>query len=99
MKTKKPSDELSKLLGTGDREAQVTQVKRLLGAPVIDIVIRVDARVDQVTGLSVIGGTLTPDMFYKVLDQVRNQVHQAELQQVAATKNNGAQEPAPEPTA
>jgi hypothetical protein len=98
MKFKKPQDELSKLLGTGDREEQVAQVKRLKAAPIIDVVIRVDGRVDQVTGVHVLGGTIPPAVFYKVLDQVRDQVHQAELQ-MAAQNGKPAPPPAPEPPA
>ncbi len=94
MKFKKPQDELSKLLGTGDREEQVAQVKRLIAAPIIDVLIRVDGRVDQVTGVHVLGGNIPPAIFYKILDQVRDQVHQAELQ--AAVKGAGEPMPAQE---
>lgn len=92
MKTKPSKNELAELLGTSDFGEQVSRVKRLLTAPVIDVIIRVDARADQVTGLTVIGGTLTPEILYKVLDQVRDQVRQAELQAVQHGKP-----PAPEP--
>lgn len=87
MKSKKTEDELSQLLGTGDRAGQVARVKQLLTAPIIDVVIRVDGRADQVTGLSVIGGQLSAETLYKVLDQVRDQIRQAELQ--AAAKKGG----------
>lgn len=96
MRFRKPQDELSKLLGTDDLEEQVERVKRLKAAPIIDVVIRVDGRVDQVTGVHVLGGSIPPAIFYKVLDQVRDQVHQAELQ--AAVKGAGEQIPAEEAT-
>ena len=83
MKNKPPKDELSALLGTPDRQAQVDAVKRLKGAPIIDVVIRVDGRVDQVTGVHVLGGKIPPAIFYRILDQVRDQIRQAELQAVA----------------
>ena len=89
MKIKPQKNELAELLGTSDRDEQAARLKRLLTAPVIDVVIRVDGRVDQVTGVTVIGGNLPPEVLYRVLDQVRDQVRQAELQAAAQAATNG----------
>lgn len=102
MKFKPQKNELAELLGTPDREEQVARVKQLLTAPVIDVVIRVDGRVDQVTGVTVIGGNLTPAVMYRVLDQVRDQVRQAELRAAAqgtppVAHQNGVAVPEPVP--
>ncbi len=101
MKIKPPKDELSEVLGTTDRKAQVEAAKRLKVRPVIDIVIRVDGRVEQVTAVTVIGGNLTPAVMYWVLDQVRDQVRQAELraaaQGPAVAHQNGVAVPEPAP--
>lgn len=96
MKLKPQKNELADLLGTPDREAQVKRVKQLLTAPVIDVVIRVDGRVDQVTGVTVIGGNLTPEVMYRVLDQVRGQVRQAELRAAANNSIQRDAQPVPE---
>ncbi len=101
MKIKPQKNELAELLGTPDRDEQVKRLKQLLTAPVIDVVIRVDGRVDQVTGVTVIGGNLTPAVMYRVLDQVRDQVRQAELraaaQGPAIAHQNGVAVPEPTP--
>lgn len=102
MRLKPQNNELAELLGTPDRDEQVKRVKQLLTAPIIDVVIRVDGRVDQVTGVTVIGGNLTPAVMYRVLDQVRDQVRQAELraaaQGPAGAVQNGVAVPEPAPS-
>lgn len=89
-------DELSKLLGTPDRETQVERVKRLLAAPVVELVIRLDGRNNRVT-FSVMGGEVPPAVVYEMLDVCRRQVHQLELQaaaQHAGQAGGGAPAPA-----
>lgn len=97
MKFKKPGDELSKLLGTPDREQQVERVKRLLAAPVVDVIIRVDGRADQVTAINVVGGQMSPDVFYRVLDQARDMMRRQELQALAQQNGHATSPPLEKP--
>lgn len=81
MKNKPHQDELTELLGTPDRKAQVAMVRRLLTAPVVELTIRLDARTNQVS-YSVIGGDLPPAVAYEMLDIARKQIHAVELNAV-----------------
>jgi len=93
MKPKNPKDELSELLGTSDRQAQSATVRRLLAAPVVELVIRLDGRTNQVS-FNVIGGQLPPEAAYAMLDGCRELIRRQELEAVQSRPNGGAPEKA-----
>lgn len=76
----KPAD-LAELLGTKNRDEQAAKVQALLNAaqaPVIDLVIRFDARTNRIT-LAAIGGRLAPELVYYLLEQARAKLRAEEL--------------------
>jgi len=80
-----PAD-LASLLGTKNRDEQTAKVQALLNAaqaPVVDLVIRFDARTQQVT-LAAIGGRLAPDIVYFLLEQARAKLRAEELAAMAS---------------
>jgi hypothetical protein len=82
-------DELTELLGTKERAQQVEIVRRLLGAPVVEMIIRLDARSNQVS-YNILGGQIAPAIAYQMLDACRDLIRQQELAAAAANaKQNG----------
>ena len=72
--------ELKDLLGTEDKEKQIEVVQELIKAassPVIDLVIRYEN--DEVT-LSIMGGDISFDAIYKMLDLTRQTIHKQEIE-------------------
>lgn len=87
-------NEIAELLGTKDKDEQEKIIKALIQAaqaPVIDIVIRYDARVDQM-GIQFIGGDIPLVLAKRVLAAAQENLHQQELQATAQMAEEKAYE-------
>ena len=75
-------ESIKELLGTEDEETQVKIIKNLAGAPVIDLIVRLDGRTGQVAFVQPVGGQLDMDTVYKVLDMAREWLRAFELKNI-----------------
>lgn len=94
MKFKSPyKDEVAELLGTKDKALQVERIKQVASAPVVELVVRLDGRTNQVS-FSVWGGQLPPAVAYQMLDACRDLIRRDELAAVIQRENGHVAPPA-----
>lgn len=70
----------------GKKTPSQDELQRLQSAPVVDLIIRYDGRTKQIGVLS-IGGQLTTEVAYQLLEMARGYIRAQEL---AALKANGS---------
>lgn len=76
-------NDIAKLLGTKNKKEQVQRVEALQQAVAIqpvDLIVRYDPRVNQVTGITAIGDRLTPDQIRIILQATEELLRKSEIE-------------------
>ena len=71
---------MKELVGTDNKKEQVEYVQQLIkrvNSPVIDLIIRFE---NEQVDISMMGGDVSFDILYKMLDMTRQALHQRELE-------------------
>ena len=90
---------LNELLGTKNKKDQARLVQSLVGkfnAPVVDLVLRYDGRMDQLN-ISLVGPDISIENLYKILDVARDMLKRREFEAMKEKEDQGQPNaPAPE---
>lgn len=75
------ADPVAEILGTNNKKEQAAHIQELLqmvNAPVVDLVVRFDARTQQVS-VEVVGPDVLGSVAQQILEAAKNMLHQKEL--------------------